>query len=89
MSKKQLLSKPGRWQIILHDDNKVHVDHVIDCLMDICAHNYIQSVQCAHIVHNSGRCSIYVDVWDECDDVRNELHHQGLTVTIEKYKKHV
>jgi ATP-dependent Clp protease adaptor protein ClpS len=89
MSKKQLLNKPGRWQVILHNDDNVHVDHVVDCLMDICAHNYIQSVQCAHIVHNSGRCSIYVDVGDECDDVCNELRQQGLTVTVEKFKKHV
>ena len=88
MSKKQL-TKRGRWEVILHDDDMLHVDIVIECLMDICAHNYIQAVQCSELVHGAGRCSIFVDVWDECDDVRQELHEQGLSVTIEKYKKYV
>ena len=90
MSKK--VSKPskrGKYQVVLHNDNHNTFDHVINCLMDVCAHNYIQAVQCAHIVHHSGKCSIFTDVWEECEDVKNELEHLGLKVTVTKYKKHV
>ena len=83
MSKKQLLNKRGQWQVILHDDNKVHVDHVVDCLMDICAHNYIQSVQCAHIVHNNGKCDVKKSDFDTIKVMFEKLQSARLTVSME------
>jgi ATP-dependent Clp protease adaptor protein ClpS len=88
MSKKQLANKRGQWQCILANDDTVHVDHVIHCLMDVCAHNYIQAVQCASIVHHTGTCSIFVDIWEECKDVQAELEQLGLKVIVTKYKKY-
>lgn len=88
MSKKQSLSKRGTWQVLLHNDDHNTFDHVVNCLMDICQHSYIQSAQCAHIVHTALQCSIFVDSFDECSAVRDELHEQGLSVTVLKYKKH-
>ena len=35
MLKKQSNNKRGQYQVILHDDSKNTVDHVVDCLMDI------------------------------------------------------
>jgi ATP-dependent Clp protease adaptor protein ClpS len=87
MSKKQLLNKRGSWQVILHNDNHNTFDHVVNCLMDICQHNYIQSSQCAHIVHTAQKCNIFIDSYEECLLVRDELHEQGLSVTLIKYKK--
>jgi ATP-dependent Clp protease adaptor protein ClpS len=87
MSKK--LSKPSnKWQVILHDDDHNTFDHVVTCLMDVCAQNYLQAVSCATLVHQNSRCSVFVDVWDECEDVRTELSDLGLMVTTSKYKKY-
>lgn len=87
MSKKQSPSKRGQWEVILHNDNVNTFDHVIDCLMQVCNHSYIQSVQCASIVHNASKCSIFIDSYDECEAVYEELLKLGLLVTISKYKK--
>lgn len=87
MSKKQLKSKRGQWQVILHNDDHNTFDHVVECLIQICNHSYIQSVQCAHIVHNCLQCSIFVDYYDECELVYNELLEQGLMVSISKANK--
>jgi hypothetical protein len=57
--------------------------------MDICQHGFIQSAQCAQIVHSVGKCNIYVDSFDECNAVMEELKEHGLTVTLLKYKKNV
>ncbi len=89
MSKKQSTSKRGKWEVILHNDNHNTFDHVIDSLMEVCGHNYIQSVQCATVVHGNGKCSIFIDSYDECDAVREELYELGLTVTVTKYKSYV
>lgn len=89
MSKKQSNNKRGQWQVILLNDANNTVPHVIACLMEICGQSYLQAVQCATITHQVGQCSIFVDLWDECDQVQTELAEQGLLVTVLKYKKHV
>jgi ATP-dependent Clp protease adaptor protein ClpS len=88
MSNKNLKNKRGKWEVILHNDDHNTFDHVIECLMDICAHNYLQAVQCATIVHRNSKCSIAVDTWDECELIREDLHKQGLAVTLSIFKKH-
>jgi len=87
MSKKQSTSKRGQWQIILHDDNINTFDHVIDCLTEICGHNYYQAVQCATITHNNTQCSIFVDDWTTCSSVCALLKSEGLHVEVIKFKK--
>lgn len=89
MSKKQSTSKRGKWEVILHNDNHNTFDHVIDSLMEVCGHNYLQSVQCATIVDKAGKCSIFIDSHNECDSVTEELMELDLTVTMSKYKSHV
>ena len=88
MSKKNLITKRGKWEVILHNDDHNTFDHVVTCLMDVCAQNYLQAVSCATLVHQNSRCSVFVDVWDECEDVRTELSDLGLMVTTSKYKKY-
>jgi ATP-dependent Clp protease adaptor protein ClpS len=87
MSKKQSTSKRGQWQIMLYDDNHNTFEHVIDCMIEICGHNYYQAVQCATITHNNGQCSIFVDTWDACIDTCDMLKQDGLSVEVIKYKK--
>jgi ATP-dependent Clp protease adaptor protein ClpS len=87
MLKKQSNPKRGKYQVILYDDNKTTFEHVVDCLIDVCSHNELQAYQCALIVHNSGKCSIFVDSYDECELVCEYLTKLDLKVTIEKFKK--
>ena len=84
MSKKQLTSKRGKWEVILHNDSHNTFDHVIDSIMDICGFNYLQAVQCAVLVHEAKQCPIFEDRHDECEDVARLLSREGLTVTIKK-----
>jgi len=85
MSKKRL-SKKNKWELILHNDQTISFDHVMDCLVDICGHNEYQANQCAHITHHNNKCSIFVDEYEICMHVKNQLIKQGLTVTINKVK---
>lgn len=91
MSKTKLKakSKRGTWQVTLHDDSVNTFEHVINCLVDICAHNEFQAHQCALIVHNRKRCVIYKDNWAGCETVKQLLRSEGLTVTVEKYEKSI
>ena len=89
MSQKQSKRKRGRYQVILNNDNVNTFDHVIDCLIEICGHNYYQAVQCATLTHGAKQCSIYIDTYDSCENVCEELLKEGLDVVVTKLKKHV
>jgi ATP-dependent Clp protease adaptor protein ClpS len=84
MSKKKPTVKRGKYRVIVHNDNHNTFDHVIDSLMDVCGHVYLQSVQCALIVHEAKRCAVYTDTYEECYQVHTELRKLGITVTVEK-----
>lgn len=88
MSKKQLSTR-GKWELILHDDNNISFEHVINCLIEICGHNEFQANQCALITDRNKKCSVVVDKYTMCVGLKNKLIAAGLTVTMNKYKKHV
>lgn len=89
MSKKKSQKTPrGQYQVILHNDSHNTFDHVIECLIDVCGHNYYQAVQCATLTHGAKRCSIYIDTYDSCENVCEELLKEGLDVMVTKLEKH-
>ena len=69
-------------EIILFNDDVNTFDHVIECLVRICGHSYIQAEQCAFIVHYSGKCSVKTgdieDLVPEC----NSLLEEGLSAEV-------
>jgi ATP-dependent Clp protease adaptor protein ClpS len=85
MSQQKSKKKRGQYQVILKNDSVNTFDHVVTCLMDICGHSYYQSVQCATLTHGVGRCSVFIDSYEMCEDVHDDLTEQGLNVVIEKY----
>ena len=82
-------SKKGKWELILYNDDKVTFDHVINCLIEICGHNEYQANQCAMLTDGTGQCSIFVDNYENCLTVWNNLVQSGLTVTPRKRKRNV
>lgn len=86
--KKSKKTHRGQYQVILHNDNHNTFDHVINCLIDVCGHNYYQAVQCATLTHGAKRCSIFVDSYESCENVYEELLKDGLSVTVTKVDKH-
>ena len=69
-------------QIILFNDDVNTFEHVIDCLVKICDHNYLQAEQCAYIVHHSGKCSIKSGSLDELIPKCKALLEEGLSAEV-------
>lgn len=83
MSKKNS-KRNSKYEVIVFNDDTNTYDHVIDCLMEFCGHNYLQAVQCATIIHNTGKCSVAIDTRDECEYIFEELVKQGLEADVIK-----
>ena len=68
--------------LYLIDDNFNTFEHVIDCLVKICDHNYLQAEQCAYIVHHSGKCSVKTGSLDELVPKCKALLEEGLSAEV-------
>jgi ATP-dependent Clp protease adaptor protein ClpS len=68
--------------LILFNDDVNTFDFVIDCLMEICEHEFEQAEQCAHIVHYKGKCDVKHGNQDDLELRQKELLRRGLTVEI-------
>lgn len=77
----EIISQP--YVIILHNDDYNTFEHVIECLMKICKHEYEQANQCAHIVHFRGKCDVKRGDQETLNKIYNKLKGAGLTVTME------
>lgn len=69
--------------LILYNDDVNTFDHVINQLVKYCEHSMIQAEQCAHIVHNNGKCQIKRGEFDVLKPMCEALLDQGLSAVIE------
>ena len=69
-------------EIILYNDDVNTFDHVIECLVKICDHSYIQAEQCAYIVHYSGKCSVKTGLLEELIPKCTALLEAGLSAEV-------
>lgn len=58
IKEKQDVKSEESSQIVLWNDEVNTFDHVIESLVDICDHTYIQAEQCSLIVHYNGKCTV-------------------------------
>ena len=70
-------------EIILYNDDVNTFDHVIECLVKICEHTYIQAEQCAWLVHNRGKCNVKSGKLTILRKMQNALTQNGLSAEVE------
>ncbi len=68
--------------LILYNDDFNTFNFVIDTLVEICKHDYLQAEQCAYIVHHKGKCDVKHDSYEKLKPICTELLRRGLTAEI-------
>ena len=69
-------------EIVLYNDDVNTFEHVIECLVKICNHNYLQAEQCAYIVHHSGKCGVKTGSLEELIPKCTALLEEGLSAEV-------
>jgi len=67
--------------VLLNDDFNTF-DHVIDCLISICAHNPIQAEQCTVLTHYKGSCVVKIGEIEDLLSFQNDLKIYNLDAAI-------
>ena len=69
-------------EIILFNDDLHTFDYVIDALIDVCEHDYIQAEQCTILVHYKGKCAVKTGDYEELKPKCTKLLQLGLSAEI-------
>ncbi len=68
--------------LVVFNDDVNTFDHVIDTLMDVCAHTPEQAEQCTLLIHYKGKCTVKNGSWDELVPMRNEICRRGIRAEV-------
>ena len=69
--------------LVVHNDDVNTFDFVIETLVDVCNHEYLQAVQCTHLIHHKGKCGVKRSTFEELKPQCEALLEKGLSATIE------
>jgi ATP-dependent Clp protease adaptor protein ClpS len=70
-------------ELILFNDEVNTFEFVIETLVEVCEHDYIQAEQCTFIAHFKGKCAVKSGTFSELKPLSEEMSRRGLTVSIE------
>ncbi len=69
--------------LVIYNDDFNTFQHVIMSLCEICEHEPIQAEQCAHIIHNKGKCGVKRGTAQDLKPMCEALLNRGLSAKIE------
>lgn len=72
------------YKLIVFNDDVNTFDHVIDTLIEVCAHTQEQAEQCTIIIHYKGKCAVKNGSWEELVPMRNEICRRGISAEVLK-----
>ena len=76
--------KTKKGKVIVWNDNFNTFEHVANMLVLHCNMDYDRAMQCAHTIHNAGKCVVYTsDDYVELEFIRVKLLLNLLTVTLD------
>lgn len=82
VSEQVLLKGDQEHEIILYNDDVNTFDHVINCLIKICEHTFMQAEQCAYLVHFTGKCSVKIGSLEDLTPRCTSLLNEGLSAEV-------
>jgi len=68
--------------LVVFNDDVNTFEHVIETLIDVCAHTPEQAEQCTLLIHYKGKCSVKNGSWDELVSMRNEICRRGISAEV-------
>lgn len=74
-------------QLIVYNDDVNTFDWVIESLMEICNHGFIQSEQLALLIHFKGKATVKTARLDELSPMKDALVERGISAVIETYAR--
>lgn len=82
LENKNTTTKNNQYYLILFNDDVNTFDYVIECLVEICEHTYLQAEQAALIAHLKGKCKVKEGAYEYLKPMKTALINAGLSAII-------
>lgn len=69
-------------ELIVFNDEVNTFDHVIETLINVCAHTAEQAEQCTLIIHNRGKCSVKLGTMTKLKPMRKQIVEKGISAEV-------
>jgi len=69
--------------LVVYNDDFNTFDFVIESLMQVCNHEYIQATQCTYLIHFKGKCNVKHGEYSELEPMCTALLDRGIAAKIE------
>ena len=69
--------------LVLYNDSVHSFNDVIDALIDVCGHDYVQAEQCAMLIHYRGALAVKHGLKEELQPMQRKLQRMNYNVHIE------
>jgi ATP-dependent Clp protease adaptor protein ClpS len=70
-------------ELILYNDDINTFQFVIESLIEVCEHDFLQAETCAYLAHYKGKCAVKSGTFSDLRPKYDEMTRRGLTVEIE------
>lgn len=68
--------------LIIFNDDVNSFDFVIESLVELCSHDWIQAEQCTTIIHYKGKCDVKSGEYDLLEPICSAFLERGITAEI-------
>lgn len=69
--------------LIVFNDEVNTFDYVINLLMQVCGHDFLQAEQCTLLIHYKGKCEVKTGTYDDLEPLCSKLLEAGLSAEIQ------
>lgn len=69
--------------LVVYNDETNTFDYVIEVLVKVCDHSYVQAEQCTLIIHFRGSCTVKRGSYATLQRMSNAIKRRGLSATVE------
>lgn len=70
-------------EIVVYNDEVNTFDYVIELLMEVCEHDFLQAEQCTLIIHYKGKCGVKSGSYEDLEPRCSKLLEGGLSAEIQ------
>jgi ATP-dependent Clp protease adaptor protein ClpS len=72
----------SKFQLMVFNDDVNTFDHVIEALIQVCKHEWIQAEQCTLLIHTNGKTTVKSGELNDMNTMCSALHDRGISASV-------
>ena len=70
------------YDLVVFNDEHNTFEHVIDTLIKVCKHTFMQAEQCTLLIHHKGKCKVKSGEYEQLSTMRTAICDRGIMAEV-------